>query len=132
MKSYFTNWPCWFQKCHLFQCKILTKKFHFVTLILKKFKKLFSLIKPFCTLVWKQVSRNLLSTISDVFYCQKMHSHQIWLNLVQYSASNKLSFKSVKNWNCAGPQKLQNRQKMKTFWIVLNLWHPKRSKSFEL
>ena len=29
-----------------------------------------------CGLLWKQVSRNLLSTISDVFYCQKMHSHK--------------------------------------------------------
>ena len=34
-------------------------------------------------IVWKQVSRNLLSTISDVFYCHKMHSYQIWLHLVQ-------------------------------------------------
>ena len=36
------------------------------------------------TVVWKQVSWNLLSTISDVFYCQNLHSHQIWLNLVQW------------------------------------------------
>ena len=38
-----------------------------------------------CSLVWKQVSWKLLSTISDVFDCQKMHSHKIWLNLFQWA-----------------------------------------------
>ena len=37
-----------------------------------------------CSLLWNQVSWNLLSTISDIFYRQKMPSHQIWLNLVQW------------------------------------------------
>ena len=41
------------------------------------------------TVVWKQVPRNLLSTISNVFYCQKMHSHQIWRNLVQWAKRKK-------------------------------------------
>ena len=35
-------------------------------------------------LVWKKVSQNLLSTISDVFYSQKMHSHENGLNLVKW------------------------------------------------
>ena len=75
--------------------------------------------KHICRVVWKQVSRNYFlpyQMFSTVKRC--IHTKFGWIWSSELSASNKSSFKSVENWNFAGPQTGRNWRRFESFWII--------------
>ena len=74
-------------------------------------------------LVWKQVSYYLpYQMFSTVKRC--IHTKFGWIWSSDLSASNKFSFKSVENWNFAGPQKklVEITQTLSSkSWLILNI-----------